>query len=273
MQKKTAAQRGFTLIELSIVLVVIGLIVGGVLVGQDLIRAAQVRAQMSQIEKYNTAVNTFRGKYDALPGDMNAATATRFGFTPRGANAGQGDGNGVIEGYNGSTNVGFAEGGGETGLFWVDLTSANGLNVNLIEGSFSMATANPPASTVTAASINLYLPSAKIGGGNFVYVGSGSGHNAFGISIATSIDTSGTLTSSPGMTVQQAYGIDKKMDDGLPMSGIVIAAYVSGNVEVLAPNAATPSATTCFDSTSGQYSVSQNGGLGVNCALGIYAGF
>ena len=37
-------QRGFTLIELSIVLVIIGLIVGGVLVGQDLIRAAKIRA-------------------------------------------------------------------------------------------------------------------------------------------------------------------------------------------------------------------------------------
>ena len=53
----------FTLIEMSIVLVIIGLIVGGVLVGQDLIRAAYVRAQVSQIEKFNTALNTFYGKY------------------------------------------------------------------------------------------------------------------------------------------------------------------------------------------------------------------
>ena len=67
---------GFTLIELSIVLVIIGLIVGGVLVGQDLIRAAYIRAQISQIEKFNTAVNTFYGKYQALPGDMNATTAS-----------------------------------------------------------------------------------------------------------------------------------------------------------------------------------------------------
>jgi prepilin-type N-terminal cleavage/methylation domain-containing protein len=47
---------GFTLIEMSIVLVIIGLIVGGVLVGQDLIRAAYIRAQITQIEKFNTAV-------------------------------------------------------------------------------------------------------------------------------------------------------------------------------------------------------------------------
>ena len=48
-------KRGFTLIELSIVLVIIGLIVGGILVGQDLINAAAIRAQIAQVEKYQTA--------------------------------------------------------------------------------------------------------------------------------------------------------------------------------------------------------------------------
>ena len=55
--------KGFTLIELSIVLVIIGLIVGGVLVGQDLIYAAKVRAQATQFERLKTAVYTFQGKY------------------------------------------------------------------------------------------------------------------------------------------------------------------------------------------------------------------
>jgi prepilin-type N-terminal cleavage/methylation domain-containing protein len=46
---------GFTLIELSIVLVIIGLVVGGVLVGKDLIFAAQVRRAVSEAESFNTA--------------------------------------------------------------------------------------------------------------------------------------------------------------------------------------------------------------------------
>jgi hypothetical protein len=45
---------------MSIVLVIIGLIIGGILVGRDLIKASETRAQISQIEKYNTAVNTFK---------------------------------------------------------------------------------------------------------------------------------------------------------------------------------------------------------------------
>ena len=92
---------GFTLIELSIVLVVIGLIVGGILVGQDLIKAAEVRAQIGQINEYNTAVNTFRGKYGYLPGDIPDPYATQFGFQTRGAYPGQGDGDGMITAYNG----------------------------------------------------------------------------------------------------------------------------------------------------------------------------
>ena len=44
-------QRAFTLIELSIVLVIIGLIVGGVLVGQNLIHAAQLRSVISDLER------------------------------------------------------------------------------------------------------------------------------------------------------------------------------------------------------------------------------
>ena len=86
---------GFTLIEMSIVFVVIGLIVGGILVGQDLIRAAGVRSQISQIEKFNTATNTFYGKYGYLPGDIPKTTAASFGFTARSGSFGDGNGAGL----------------------------------------------------------------------------------------------------------------------------------------------------------------------------------
>lgn len=95
---------GFTLVEMSIVMVIIGLIIGGVLVGRDLISAAAARAQISQIEKYQTAVNTFRVKYGYLPGDIPDPVASQYGFYSRDTNPGQGDGNGVIAGpyFNGA---------------------------------------------------------------------------------------------------------------------------------------------------------------------------
>src|SRR5579872_6907625 len=79
-------ESGFTLVELSIVLVIIGLIISSVLVGQDLIRSAELRATVTQLEGYNAAVGTFRGKYNGLPGDV--AGAVNYGF----ASNGNGDG-------------------------------------------------------------------------------------------------------------------------------------------------------------------------------------
>jgi prepilin-type N-terminal cleavage/methylation domain-containing protein len=261
MQGRTSL--GFTLIELSIVLVIIGLIVGGVLVGQDLIRAAGVRATISQIEKYNTAVNTFRGKYDGLPGDLSASLATQFGFTSRVGTEGQGDGNGVLEGYSAGTlpgQYGWVSADGELCLFWVDLTTANGQNVNLIDGSFS---GGPPAGgwsagpcapmspTVTGSGLDVYFPEAKLGGGKYIYIWSGgfnlstpsiganNGINYFGIAAITA--TNGIPWSSPGLTVQQAYSIDKKIDDGLPQTGNVTAMYVSSEAFWAAGGGGVPS--------------------------------
>lgn len=61
---------GFTLIELSMVLVIIGLIVGGIVVGSAIIRAAELQSILTDIDHYNAAVYTFKSKYNALPGDM-----------------------------------------------------------------------------------------------------------------------------------------------------------------------------------------------------------
>ena len=68
--KKTS---GFTLVELSIVLVILGLLVGGVLAGQSLIHAAELRAISTELTNYKTAIGAFRDKYLAIPGDMNNA--------------------------------------------------------------------------------------------------------------------------------------------------------------------------------------------------------
>ena len=211
----------FTLIELSIVLVIIGLIIGGVLVGQDLINAATIRAQISQIEKYQTAVHTFELKYGYLPGDIPDPAASAFGFAQRATYGGGGDGNGVI----GTSAVGSGAYAleAENLLFWEDLSKAN-----LIEGSFSTANKNTILCFGGSLAINasLYFPKSKLGSNGYVYVWSGGwtasdGNNYFGVTGVVGCFNSNYVLSVPSITVGQAYSIDTKIDDGLPQSGNV----------------------------------------------------
>lgn len=65
---------GFTLIELSVVMVVIGLLISGVIGGRHLIRQASVRQALIQLKAVEIGVNQFRGKYYSWPGDMPNAT-------------------------------------------------------------------------------------------------------------------------------------------------------------------------------------------------------
>lgn len=61
----------FTLIELSIILVIIGLIIGGVMAGRLMIENATNRKIISELQEYEQAFNAFRLKYKGLPGDIS----------------------------------------------------------------------------------------------------------------------------------------------------------------------------------------------------------
>ena len=60
---------GFSLIELSIVLIIIGLLVAGITSGQSLIESAKARAVMNEARGYMQAVNTYFAAKGRLPGD------------------------------------------------------------------------------------------------------------------------------------------------------------------------------------------------------------
>lgn len=62
--------KGFTLIELSIVLVIISLVVGGIVGGKSLIKSAEINQFAQDLKIYSSAALTFSDQYDYYPGDI-----------------------------------------------------------------------------------------------------------------------------------------------------------------------------------------------------------
>ncbi len=203
---------GFSLVELSIVLVILGLLTGGILSGQSLIRAAELRSVSVDVGRYHTAALSFRDRYFALPGDMRNATDFWGAQEPVQADCKvaasstmatcNGDGNGLIF-YPGS----LAHTHHEAYRAWQHLA-----NAGLVEGTYTGIHGTPgpqytepgvnaPISKIRNATFNFYSPVAT--GKNLLMFGRLSDGN------------------DPVISAEEAWGIDMKMDDGKPQTGKV----------------------------------------------------
>ena len=64
-------KKGFSLIEMSIVLIIIGLLTSGIIGGTSLIESAKVRAIINEINDLQMSFYTFLGIKNRLPGDID----------------------------------------------------------------------------------------------------------------------------------------------------------------------------------------------------------
>ncbi len=237
--------RGFTLIELSIVLVIIGLLVGGILVGKDLIKSSEIRAQIKQIEEFKTAANAFKVKYGYLPGDIPPSQTTQLGFfTFTGTYAGKSVNSGNFPPY-GSMRYGFGDASGdiqlgETYAFWQHLTEAKmiagqyGGSVSagnyLQSDTTTYSSGGIPVNICTNANgcYDIMFPQAKLSSvDNHIQVLA----NRF-FSLIPYFVTNAYLPNFFGInsSIIQEYSIDVKIDDGLPNKGIIRDAGTSYGV-------------------------------------------
>ncbi len=219
--------KAFSLLELSIVLVIIGLIAGGIVAGSSMIRAAELRAITTEYSQYQTAVMTFRDKYLGLPGDLKNATAfwgAADGGDGIGNDCGQiestgtetcnGNGDGELEDINdnGFTII-------ENLRFWQHLA-----NAGLISGTFS---GSDGTTAPYHAVIGENVPTSKASGAGWSVE-----HPCFGTNaVCTNLDLdwgnvwyvgaqhSSYYSTIGFFTAEEIWNLDKKMDDGMPNSG------------------------------------------------------
>ena len=222
-------RNGFSLVELSIVLVILGLLTGGILAGQSLIRASELRSVTADYQRYLTAAHTFRDKYLAAPGDITSAT--RF-WNRMNANADcvtnsatavgtpgtcDGNGNGLFN------NAAVAGQSSESFQFWRQLALAG-----LIEGTY---TGLSGTGGVADAIPGENAPTSKITNAGWTFkTPGGTGSVAeykmdYGPTFMFGIKTIGAETDSRVFRPEEAWGIDVKMDDGKPAYGNVILRF------------------------------------------------
>jgi prepilin-type N-terminal cleavage/methylation domain-containing protein len=235
---------GFTLLEMTIVIAIIGLLIGGVLATQSYIRGAEMTTTINEAKYLINAFNQFQQKYGSVPGEMpDAQNYWGSGACPR------------ATGTTYYTYVCNGDGGGY--LYFVPSGTNNDLETfyafehmaraGMIAGAYT-GVAGSLGSTDSVPGTNVFAASYKPGAMFFQWYGNASGYlNGSGyydgmygntLLLAGDVVADGYPTNAL-FTVREASELDNKFDNGKPGTGWMrVRAVNCGDADVTAPTTA-----------------------------------
>lgn len=186
------ARKGFTLVELTIVMVIIGLLIAGILKGQELINSGKVKALAADFRNIPTAYYAYQDKFHAIPGDDAAVVAHLGAAATLATTPASKIGNGILDGAFDSVTA-----TDDSILFWQHVRLAGLL---------------PGSTTVGVAAGDPYLPVNAFGG-------------RVGIASTSPISdanfTGNFYLCSAGIPGKLAKQLDITLDDGATNAGSV----------------------------------------------------
>jgi prepilin-type N-terminal cleavage/methylation domain-containing protein len=215
--RKLSKKQGFTLVELSIVIIIIGFLIAGVAAGTSLIKQAALNSVTSDLTNFRTAVNSFKARYNALPGDMQNA------YAYFGAACGTDDVGGA-DSCNGN-----GDGNITTAAPWISPTPYEDLKAwqhlslaGLIQGQYSGVIVGDRESP------GINTPGSKVQGGAYSFALE-SPQAYYGVSVdGKNMITFGKLREGLGvynngiLSPTDGQSLDNKMDDGNNLSGNIL---------------------------------------------------
>jgi len=178
--------RGFTLVEVAIVLVIVGLMLAGVFKGQALIDSARVRSMATEVSGIRTAWYSFQERYRALPGDFQSAG------TQIDSAAVSGNGNGKLDDNKERAGV------------WQQLSLAGFINGNFDGSQAAVGSASDVDCAPGTCPKNPFNGYYKI---------------SYSAQAADVVDPSHEIFTGSQIPVGILAELDRKLDDGLPNSG------------------------------------------------------
>jgi prepilin-type N-terminal cleavage/methylation domain-containing protein len=229
---KSKAEAGFTLVELSIVIVIIGFLVAGIAAGANMVKQAQIRSVITDMQSYQTSYNGFVGRYNKAPGDLEVASTYWPGAancsvsgTATGDNNCNGNGDGTIDASATAASDEVA-----AALKHLQLAGFIGAGIAAVPDAIAALTpgSNAPSSKITGAGFTMAGTTALTRGAGAASIGFGAGSTNY-LYLGKNPGTTVTNNLTAGAVApEDAFNIDAKLDDGI-VSGTNFQGFNSGN--------------------------------------------